>query len=93
MANGRYSTWMDGYQWAYDHAASVGDMNCPSCGSKSLHLVFVVDEPDAESGTAVFWCDSCMQGLPPLRAPVAEDGERILRGTEVVPNYTLVVDE
>jgi hypothetical protein len=84
---------MDEYQWAYDHATSVGERGCPNCGSKSLHLIFVVDEPDAESGTAVFWCDSCMQGLAPNQAPVAEEGERIRRGTEVVPNYTVVVEE
>jgi hypothetical protein len=84
---------MDEYQWAYTHAAFVNGQACPNCGLKSLRLIFVVDEPIAQSGTAAFWCDSCLHGIGPLRAPVAVDGERVLRGTEVIPNYTLVIEE
>jgi hypothetical protein len=85
--------WMDAYEWAYTHAATIGTRPCPRCGARSLRLIFVVDQLDSESGTAVFWCDACLHGLIPLRAPVAENGRRVLRGTECVPNYTLIIEE
>jgi len=88
-----YTEWLDAYELAVAHASDFGAQPCPNCGSMSLRLVFIVDDFSAESGTAVFWCDHCLRGLIPMRGPVPISGERVLRGTEHVPDYVLVIDE
>ncbi|MGW7671505.1 hypothetical protein ACWGJX_30930 [Streptomyces sp. NPDC054775] len=87
-----FSVWLDEYQRIYQRPRSIGSRPCPHCLARALRLVFVVPSPEAESGTAAFWCGSCLRGLIPLRAPVPADAERSVEGTEAVPNYTLVVD-
>ena len=43
----------------------------------------------------MFWCDSCLTGLIPLRAPLPEEHEErlVARGERDVPNYRLVVPD
>ena len=89
----QFADWLNAYQEAYLHATALEGELCPNCGARSLKLLFIVENARAADGTAVFWCDSCLLGLTPLRAFIAEGGKRILRGSEVIPNYTLVVDE
>ena len=88
-----YEAWIDLYQRSWDDPSSVPGQTCPNCRSRMLRLLFVVDSIEAEAGTAVFWCASCLTGLMPLRAPVPHGGVQALRGTEEIPNYELVVDE
>lgn len=88
-----YEAWINRYEEAWHSPSSVPTMSCPSCGEKSLRLIFRIETADAEWGTAIFWCESCLHGLPPLRAPLPDGGERVLRGFEVVPNYRLVIDD
>lgn len=87
-----FSLWIEEYERAYADPGSVSRQICPSCGKEDLHLLFVVDGADTESTTAIFWCDSCMQGLMPNRALIPPSGKRVQRGAETVPNYRLVVD-
>lgn len=87
-----FSVWLDEYQRACQSPRSIGSRPCPHCLARALRLVFVVPSPGAESGTAAFWCASCLSGLIPLSAPVPDDAERSVEGTEAVPDYTLVVD-
>jgi hypothetical protein len=84
---------MADYDWAYHHARILDSRPCNSCGSPSLRLIFITEREHVESGTAVFWCNSCLRGLLPLRALVPDGGETVLRGAEAVPDYELVVDE
>jgi hypothetical protein len=88
-----YAAWVAAYEQAWHSPSAVSEMVCPSCGEKSLRLVFVVEDLAAESGTAIFWCDSCRRGLLPVRAPIPAGAEKVLRGQEKVPNYALVIDE
>jgi hypothetical protein len=87
-----YQEWIARYQEAWRSPSSVSYMSCPSCGERSLRLIFVVELADAESGTAIFWCESCLRGLMPMRAPLPDGGHRTLKGFEVVPNYSLIID-
>lgn len=90
---GLYDAWIAEYQGAWDDPSSVPDRTCPTCGSRSLRLVFVVDSDDSFQGMAAFWCDACLTGLMPLRAPVPDQGTRAVRGAERIPNYRLITDE
>lgn len=90
---GGFDRWMNEYGRAYQNPSGVGSQPCPNCGAVSLRLIFIVEALGSERGMAVFWCDSCLHGLIPLSAPVATGGERVQKGSEHVPNYTLVIDE
>ncbi|MER5478643.1 hypothetical protein ABT026_16975 [Streptomyces sp. NPDC002734] len=57
---------------------------------KDLQLIFIVDDMRDGSGMSVFWCNSCLSGLAPNRAPLPPAGRRVLRGSEEVPNFRLV---
>ena len=87
-----YEAWLDAYEMAWQNPAAVPTMTCPSCGGNALHLIFVVDDLNDDSGTAVFWCDSCLRGLGPNQAPIPAGGTKVLRGREKVPNYRTIHD-
>jgi hypothetical protein len=88
-----YDRWLEAFQFAYDNAGSFRNGECPSCGRPGLRLVFVVDKEGSNRGTAVFWCDYCNRGLIPLASVVPDGAETVLRGTEKVPNYTIVAED
>jgi hypothetical protein len=88
-----YTAWMDAYQQVYAAADNVRTVPCPHCGRTCLNLVYVVLRPDAEAGSAVFWCGNCLFGLPAFRALVPEGFPRQLSGTEHVPDYSYVLDD
>lgn len=87
-----FGAWMAAYEEAWRAPSAVPSQPCPSSGGTTLHLIFIVDDLDAADGTAVFWCDACMKGLIPARAPIPIGATRVLRGLEKVPNYQLVVE-
>jgi len=87
-----FDAWAAAYEEAWRDPSAVPSQVCPSSGGKTLHLIFVVDDLDAESGTAIFWCDACLRGLMPTRAPIAIGATKVLRGRQEVPNYSLVID-
>lgn len=86
------SSWVHEYEQAYVHPDVVPSRSCPSCGMKELRLIFVVDSMGAESGVAVFWCNSCLSGLVPNRAALPPLGSKVLKGVEEIPNFRLVGD-
>jgi hypothetical protein len=88
-----FQAWMDAYQDAWIDPSSVPTLRCPSCESKSLRLIFLVKDSEAENGKAAFWCGNCLNGLIPMRAPLPSGGTTVREGEEVIPNYRLVVDD
>lgn len=88
-----FAAWLDAYQLCSANQAGMPGVRCPRCSRTGLRLIYLVPDQDAESGTAVFWCDQCLFGLLPFRAPVPPDGARVLIGTEQVPDYSIVVDD
>jgi hypothetical protein len=89
-----FSRWMNAYERLYDNPSELSTTPCPSCAVRgSLRLIFVVGGSDPETALAKFWCDACLVGLVPLRAPLPPHGERVAKGYENVPNYRLVVAE
>jgi hypothetical protein len=93
ISGGSYGDWISDYERACDSPHAIGEIACRNCGSRALRLIFVVDNMDAENGTAAFWCDACLRGLIPLRAPIPEGGTTVLRGRESIPNYDLIIDD
>lgn len=89
---GTFDDWMDDFERAYDSPDELQRLACRGCAARSLRLVFVVDEPGTERGTAAFWCDACLRGLIPLRVLVPDGATAVLRGRESIPNYKLIVD-
>jgi hypothetical protein len=87
-----FGAWVAAYEEAWRAPSAVPSQVCPSSGGTTLHLIFVVDDLDAVAGTAVFWCDACLRGLMPARAPIPIGATKVLRGLEEVPNYKLVID-
>ncbi|WP_019137606.1 hypothetical protein [Cellulomonas massiliensis] len=85
--------WYDAYENIHAGRSTLSGTPCPSCGSKLLQLVFLVDHPASERSTFVFWCDACLRGLPPGPAPRAEGFLPTVRGTEPVPNFCIVKEE
>ncbi|MFB7337438.1 hypothetical protein ACFC00_38385 [Streptomyces adustus] len=88
-----FASWFDTYERVFRDPDSLAETACPNCGARTLRMIFIVRSHEAENGTAVFWCDSCRNGLQPLNAPVARGGERKIRGTETVPDYSFVLDD
>jgi DNA-directed RNA polymerase subunit RPC12/RpoP len=85
--------WYRAYRMVYEDASRGRTVACPHCGARSLRLLFVVRNQDDEDGTAAFWCDACLHGLMPTRAPVPPTGERYVKGTESVPDYSLITGD
>jgi hypothetical protein len=92
-AKASYGDWMDAYQCSYADPRSIVARRCPSCGERQLKMIFIVKIEGAETGTVAFWCNSCLQGLMPTRAPIPRGGDKILEGLETVPNYSFVFGE
>jgi hypothetical protein len=88
-----FARWLDAFDFAYRNAASFRGGKCPHCGHHDLRLVFLVKEAGSVRGTAVFWCDHCLRGLIPQRTLVPRGVETVLRGTETIPNYTIVPEQ
>jgi hypothetical protein len=93
LVEGSYLKWLSAYGQAWQNPSIVKKLPCPSCGAKSLRLLFLVNEIADAVGIRVFWCESCMRGLIPLRASVPETGSRLLKNAAVIPNFRLVVDD
>jgi len=88
-----YNKWLDSYELAYDEPAAVNRIACPSCGQLCLNLLFIVESGADVRGTSAYWCGVCLRGLPPNRTLIPQGGLVVERGNEIVPNYTLVIDD
>ena len=88
-----YTRWLGAFEMAYENAKSFRNGSCPHCGWPELRLLFLVDREGSHRGTAVFWCDHCLRGLIPLASVIPDGAQTVLRGTEKIPNYSIVVEE
>ena len=95
MTDSSYEKWLDLYGDLYDAPALLTESACPNCATIGrLEVVFAVRDNSRDNCLAYFWCGNCLMGIGPLRAPLPESGWEVIRkGTERVPNYTLVLDE
>jgi hypothetical protein len=89
-----FAQWLDAYEHLYETPSDLPVTPCPHCGVVGqLRLLFVLRDEGDETAQADFWCDACLVGMMPLRAPLPTDGEIVRRGQEDVPDYRLVVPD
>lgn len=86
-----YDDWASAFDQAWRNPGHVATMACPTCRSCSLRLVYVVEEERAGEGMYAFWCDHCLNGLPPGYGAVPT-GALTLAATQrpAIPNYDTV---
>ena len=87
-----FNEWLDSYQSAYRQPALLASQRCPNCDCQSLRLIFRVANEDDPRATAIFWCDSCMYGLLPMRCAAPDESVGTIRD-ELVPNYRIVAPQ
>lgn len=92
-AGTQYERWMDAYMVAHHQPEAVATQPCPSCGEPRLQLEFEVRDPCATYGTAYFWCNACLKGPMPTKAPLPPQAKPAPWGTLNPPNFTIVPDE
>lgn len=87
-----FERWSETFDRAWREPRLLNEMECPSCGSRALNLLYILQDLDASHGMFAFWCDVCLTGFPPGMGTVPDEAQRVRRGEERVPNYRLVVD-
>ena len=85
-----YEQWLDVFQQAYCAPDRVSELACPNCGARELRLRFVLYGNQGHEASAVFWCDSCLEGMPPGPSEVPAACTPVRREDAHVPNYRIV---
>ena len=95
MTDSPHARWLDLYGDLFDDPARTARSACLHCGSTGcLRLAFVPNRTDSGTCRAYFWCDHCLTGIGPLRAPVPDSGWPLIpRDEATIPNSTLAPDE
>lgn len=73
----------------YRDPSAVSSSKCPTCGSTSLKLVYVVSSSGAEQGLCALWCERCLTGLPPGFSRVPQGADQVLEGDARIPDFRL----
>jgi hypothetical protein len=84
-------SWFDAYERVCA-GRSISTVPCPTCGARTLRLVFLVDGEASSRATFVFWCDSCLTGLLPAPAAIPTGFAPTLRGTEEIPDFRVLAE-
>lgn len=84
-----FEQWMDAFQRAYHEPGRISALACPNCGSRDLQLRFVLYVRGRDANAA-FWCDNCLQGMPPDRSEVPDGCTPVRAEDAGVPNYRIV---
>lgn len=85
-----YQEWLDAFQRAYRAPDRVSELACPNCGARELRLRFVLYGRQEREANAAFWCDSCLQGMPPGPSEVPATCTPVRSEDAHVPNYRIV---
>jgi hypothetical protein len=82
--------WLDVFDRAYREPGQISALACPNCGARELRLRFVLYGSRGIGAYAVFWCGSCLQGLPPGPSKVPAAWTPVRREDAGVPDYQVV---
>lgn len=85
-----YEQWLDVFQLAYRAPDRVSELACPNCGARELRLRFVLYGTSEHEVNAVFWCDSCLEGMPPGPSELPVTCIPVRPEDVSVPNYRTV---
>ena len=89
----QYDRWADAFDQAWRDPSRVSSIECPSCGSLTLRLVYILDSDGVAEGMYAFWCGTCLRGFPPGFGSLPSGALTVNRGQKLVPNYLVVVDD
>lgn len=85
-----YERWLEAFQGAYRAPGRVVELTCPNCGARELRLRFVTYGDREERANAVFWCESCLEGMPPGPSEVPVGCATVRHADADIPNYRVV---
>lgn len=88
--------WYHAFSRVWRKIGRLAKTRCPSCGERSLNLVYVAEplkELNPERTMFAFWCGSCLKGIPANTGPIPQGAEVVQRGEERVPHYKYVMWE
>jgi hypothetical protein len=84
-----YEQWLEVFQRACHDPDRASELVCPNCGERQLRLLFVIYGTDEDRVNAVFWCGSCLEGLPPGPSEVPAGCARVRHEGVDIPNYRI----
>ena len=85
-----YDEWLNAFQLAYRAPERVAELACPNCGARELRLLFILQGGRGNEADAVFWCGSCLEGMPPGPSEVPAGCRPVRLEDAGVPNYRVV---
>ena len=85
-----YEQWLEAFNQAYSAPDRIGGLACPNCGARELQLRFVTYGNREDRANAVFWCGSCLEGMPPSPSQVPVGCATVRHEDAGVPNYRVV---
>lgn len=85
-----YEQWLDVFQQAYRAPDRVSALACPNCGAGELHLCFVLYGTLEHEANVVFWCGSCLEGMPPGPSEVPTGCIPVRTEEADIPDYRIV---
>ena|GEM_PF-1394306 len=88
-----YEHWMDAFDRAWHHPEMVDSIECPTCVTRALTLVYTVRSVGDREGMSAFWCHRCLRGLPPRIGELPKGFSGTLFEAAPIPNYNLIVPD
>jgi hypothetical protein len=85
-----YVQWLEAFQRGYRALDRIVELACPNCGACELRLCFVVYGDREDRADAVFWCGSCLEGMPPGPSEVPAGCATVRYEDADIPDYRVV---
>jgi hypothetical protein len=86
-----YDQWLEAFKRAYRAPDQTAGLACPNCGACKLQLRFVTYGGREDRASAVFWCDSCLEGMPPRPSQVPAGCATVRHEDAGIPNYRVAL--
>lgn len=85
-----FEQWLEAFQEAYAAPDRASGFPCPNCGAQELRLRFVLYGDRGRTVNAVFWCDHCLEGMPPGPSELPVGSTPVRSDAANIPNYRIV---
>lgn len=85
-----YERWLEAFQGAYRAPDRIAGLACPNCGARELRLRFVIYGDREDRANAVFWCGSCLEGMPPGPSEIPAGCAAVRHEDAGIPDYRVV---
>jgi hypothetical protein len=95
VSHAPWDEWIVAFERVHADPAIIGRVECPTCGARTLRIVYTADADD-RVGYASFWCDTSMDGIftsrieVPSGVPIIPFGLPPEERARCVPNYAII---